>query len=55
VDIWNEDSLKQLYVDHGSYVSAFVQAVDNIVRAGFMLEPDAQIARTEAAYSEIGK
>lgn len=54
-DFWNEPTLNQMYADHGSYVSAFVQAVDNIVKAGFMLEPDAQIARTEAAYSEIAK
>ena len=54
-DIWNEPTLNQLYINHGSYVSVFVQAVDNVVRAGFMLEPDAQIARTQAALSEIGE
>lgn len=54
-DIWNEPTLDQMYANHGSYVSAFVQAVDNIVSAGFMLGADAQIAKAEAAHSDIRK
>ena len=48
-DRWDEPTIDQLYRNHGSYVSAFVQAVDGLVRAGFMLEADARIARTQAA------
>jgi hypothetical protein len=54
-DVWDEPTLDQLYPNHGSYVSAFVHAVNNIVRAGFMLKPDAKIAKEEAARSNISK
>ncbi len=54
-DFWDEPTINQLYRNHGSYVAAFVQAVDRLVAAGFMLEPDAEIAKADAARSGIGK
>jgi hypothetical protein len=54
-DPWNEPRLDQLYPNHGSYVSAFVRAVNDAVTAGFMLEADAEIAKAAAAGSHIGK
>lgn len=55
-DMWNEPTIDQLYANHGSYVSAFVQAVDDLVRAGLMPAADAQIAKTEAAHlDKVGK
>lgn len=54
-DIWNEPVINQLYPTHGSYVSPFVQAVDRLVTAGFMLPPDAEIAKANAAASEIAR
>ncbi len=54
-DVWNEPTLEQMYGNHGAYVSACVHAVDSIASVGFMLEPDAQIAKTGAARSAVGK
>lgn len=54
-DFWNEPTINQLYRNHGAYIGAFVQAVDRLVAAGFMLEPDAEIAKADAARSGIGK
>jgi hypothetical protein len=54
-DFWNEPMIDQVYGNHGSYVHAFVQAVDDLVAAGFMLEADAEIAKTDAARSGIGR
>ena len=48
-DTWSEPTIEQLYGNHGTYVSAFVRAVDAIVKSGFMLQADAQIAKREAA------
>ncbi len=54
-DFWDEPTINQLYRNHGAYIAAFVQAVDRLVAAGFMLEPDAEIAKADAARSGIGK
>ena len=54
-DAWDEPTIDVLYPNHGSYVFAFVQAVDDLVRAGFMLAADAEIAKAEAARSQNGK
>lgn len=54
-DMWDEPMLGELYGSHGAYVSAFVQAVDRLVALGFMLEPDAELAKSGAAASAIGK
>ncbi len=54
-DIWNEPTIDQLYPSHAAYVTTFIRAVNNLVKAGFMLEPDAEIAKTKAADSDIGR
>jgi hypothetical protein len=54
-DAWDEPTLEGLYGNHGTYVSAFVQAVDRLVALGFMLEPDADVAKRGVAASAIGK
>ncbi|HSL22692.1 MAG TPA: alpha/beta hydrolase domain-containing protein [Vicinamibacterales bacterium] len=54
-DTWDEPTLKELYRNHGAYVSAFAQAVDRLLALGFMLEPDAELAKARAAGSAIGK
>lgn len=54
-DGWGEPTLDELYANHGAYVSAFVQAVDRLVALGFMLEPDAELAKAAAAASAFGR
>jgi len=54
-DFWEEPTIDRSYRNHGSYVAAFVQAVGELVAAGFMLEPDAEIAKADAARSGIGR
>jgi hypothetical protein len=54
-DTWDEPTLDQLYGNHGAFVSAFVQAVDYLVSSGFMLDPDAEIAKVQAARFGMAK
>jgi hypothetical protein len=45
--------LNSLYRNHGKYVSQFVQATNDLRKAGFLLEPDAEEAKTQAAESDV--
>jgi len=47
-------TLASLYPRHGSYVAQFVKATNELHRAGFLLDPDANDAKTRAAESGIG-
>jgi len=42
-----------LYPTHGKYVSKFVAATNDLRKAGFLLEPDAEEAKTQAAESNV--
>jgi Alpha/beta hydrolase domain len=48
-------TLASLYPSHGSYVAQFVKATNELHRAGFLLDPDANDAKTRAAESDIGQ
>jgi hypothetical protein len=48
-------TLTSLYPRHGAYVAPFVKATDHLRRAGFLLDPDANDAKTKAAQSDVGK
>ncbi len=45
--------LSSVYPNHGKYVSRFVQATNDLEKAGFLLEPDAEEAKTHAAESDV--
>jgi hypothetical protein len=45
--------LDSLYPTHGKYVSQFVAATNGLRDAGFLLEPDAEEAKTQAAESNV--
>ncbi len=45
--------LSSLYRNHGEYVAKFVAATIDLVKAGFMLEPDAEEAKPQAAESDV--
>jgi hypothetical protein len=48
-------TLAALYPDHNAYVAFFNAATDQAVRAGFILQPDAELMKAAAAASDIGK
>jgi hypothetical protein len=45
--------LSSLYRNHGKYVSQFVHATNDLQKAGFLLAPDAEEAKTQAAESDV--
>jgi hypothetical protein len=45
--------VSSLYKNHGKYVSAFVQATNDLGNGGFLLDPDAEELKTLAAESEV--
>ena len=45
--------LSSLYRNHGKYVSQFVHATNDLRKAGFLLAPDAEEAKTQAAQSDV--
>ena len=45
--------LSSVYRDHGNYVSEFVRATNDLEKAGFLLDPDAEEAKTQAAESGV--
>ena len=45
--------LRSLYRNHGKYVSQFVHATNDLRKAGFLLAPDAEEAKTQAAESDV--
>ena len=47
-------TLAALYPDHAAYVAAFNAATDQAVQAGFILPPDAELMKAEAAASDVG-
>jgi hypothetical protein len=47
-------TLAALYPDHNAYVSAFDNATDGAVSAGFILPQDAELLKTAAASSAVG-
>jgi len=48
-------TLAGLYPTHGSYVSSVAHVTDQNVKDGFILSPDAQTIKGEAARSTVGK
>ena len=54
-DLWPDPPLKDLYRNHGAYVSAFTQATRAAVKAGYLLGPDAQASIDAAAHADVGK
>jgi hypothetical protein len=48
-------ALAKAYPTHDSFVRKFNAAVDEIVRQGYWLEPEAQLARAAAATAPVGK
>ena len=46
-------SLSSLYANHGKYVSKFAHATDALESAGFILDPDAEEAKTDAGESTV--
>jgi hypothetical protein len=51
---FDDAKLTSLYPDHESYVSAFNEATDRAVEAGFVLPEDARLMKAAAAASDIG-
>jgi Alpha/beta hydrolase domain len=47
-------TVASLYPTHDAYVSAFNEATERAVAAGFVLAPDAELMKAAAAQSEIG-
>jgi alpha/beta hydrolase family protein len=45
--------LSSVYRNHGKYVSEFAHATDDLENAGFLLDPDAEEAKTHAAESDV--
>ncbi len=45
--------LSSVYRNHGDYVSKFAHATNDLAAAGFLLEPDAEEAKTHAAESAV--
>ena len=52
---FDDETLAALYSDHDAYVSAFNEATDRAVQAGFILPPDAELMKAAAASSDIGR
>jgi len=52
--VFDDAKLASLYADHEAYVSAFNEATDRAVRAGFILPADAELMKAAAAASNIG-
>ena len=46
-------TLSSLYRNHGKYVSQYVHAANDLEKAGFLLDPDAEEAKTEAGESKV--
>jgi hypothetical protein len=51
--LFDDAQLATLYADHDAYVAAVNAATDDSVAAGFILPPDAQLIKTQAAESDI--
>ncbi len=51
---FDDETLAALYPDHDAYVSAFNEATDRAVEAGFILPADADLMKAAAAASDIG-
>ncbi|MGA9721143.1 MAG: alpha/beta hydrolase domain-containing protein [Candidatus Binatus sp.] len=45
--------LGSLYSNHGKYVSQFAHATNNLEKAGFLLDPDAEEAKTNAGEAAV--
>ena len=52
---FDEETLRGLYPNHGSFVNQFIQSTNDLVQEGYWLEPEAQEARRAAAHAGIGK
>ncbi len=52
---FDDAMLTALYADHAAYVTAFNAATDRAVAAGFILPPDADLMKANAAASSIAK
>jgi hypothetical protein len=50
---FNDSTLNALYRNHGTYVSAVTQATNYNLKAGYIINADAQTIRDEAAHSNI--
>jgi hypothetical protein len=52
---FDEDKLAKLYPNHSTYISKFNEATNDAVKAGFILNYDAQELKVKAAQSDIAK
>jgi len=52
---FSDSKLKELYPNHGQYVSAVAEAAQAALEAGYILEEDKDLYVEEAAHSDIGK
>jgi len=52
---FSDARLSQLYRNHGSYVARVAHATDDNLKAGYIVEADAELDKQAAADSEIGK
>ncbi len=52
---FSDDKLDSLYQNHGAFVSAWSHSVNEGVAGGFILPEDAEILKTVAAESDVGK
>jgi hypothetical protein len=52
---FSPSQLASLYKNHGQFVSQWVQATHNDVKAGYLLQADAVKLKASAASSQIGK
>jgi hypothetical protein len=52
---FSEELLKDLYPNHGTYVSEFIQRTHDLLHEGWLLPEDAQRIRVEAPHSDVSK
>jgi hypothetical protein len=52
---FDDATLRELYRNHGSYVSAVNRVTNDNVRAGYVLQADATTTKRQAAHSDYGK
>jgi hypothetical protein len=50
---FSPSALASLYRNHGDYVSQVVHETNDLVKAGFWLQPDAQTVKTNAAHADV--
>ena len=52
-ELFDEETLAELYPDHDTYVTAVEEATDAAVQAGFLMPEDGELIKAAAAASAI--